>query len=57
MWVCAYICAFIVVSGLTLRVCNMCDGNIPYKSSGLTLRVCMCMCMDVVRCMHVYMFT
>ena len=34
-------------------MCNMCDGNIPYKSSGLTLHVCACVYMDVVRCLHV----
>ena len=32
-------------------VCSMSDGNIPYKSIGLTLHVCTCMCMDVVGCM------
>ena len=51
MWVCAYI----YISWVDHCVC-MCDGNIPYKNSGLTLHVCTCMCMDVVRCMHVYMF-
>ena len=48
--VCIHLCVYCCV-------CNMSDGNIPYKSSGLTLHVCTCMCMDVVRCMHVYMFT
>ena len=48
--VCIHLCVYCCV-------CNMSDGNIPYKSSGLTLHVCTCMCMDVVRCMHAYMST
>ena len=50
MWVCAYI----YIGWVYCCVCNICDRNIPYKSSGLTLHVCACMYMDVVRCMHAY---
>ena len=29
-------------------------GTFPDKSSGLSLHVCVCVCMDAVKCMHAY---
>ena len=45
-----YLHTFIYV-GFFVAVCNMCDGDIPYKNSGLLLNVCSFVpaCMDVVQ--------
>ena len=37
---CVYMCVYIYIGWVYRCLCNMCDGSIPYKSSGLMLLVC-----------------